>query len=245
MLPPAGNCQRVQAVVMVVRNHPNLRDPRQIKRRAHLAPVYIECLRYQAVKARLERNGRKMFPALLLARGRGPVRVKTETSFTTKDPWNQNRSTPFTLEVYWQPIRGMVPKPDKKKPFLYGIRSNTDGVERLLPDSLCELWLQNRVAVETLPRLLQQMEPTLKKSDYNPMLRDWTVTFLVYFVAVMIGLAALMPILMATLTAEFSLFRGIVYALAICAFGWFLVDFRFVRERRRRRRQMQWAMAQM
>ena len=88
-----------------------------------------------------------MFPALLIARSLVPVRVKTETSFAADDPWNGNRRTSYTVEAYLKLFKGS--KPPKTKPFgaiyMYGIRSDIDGVERMLPDSLSELWRTQRL----------------------------------------------------------------------------------------------------
>ena len=61
---------------------------------------------------------------------------------------------------------------------MFGIRSEIDGEERLLPESLSELWLTKRIPAESLPRLLCLMQPSLKKNDYRPILHNHTYLWL-------------------------------------------------------------------
>jgi len=72
------------------------------------------------------------------------TRVKTERSFTAEDPWNQNRPTVFTIEAYLMAAKGTMPRrrPSKRTlfPYFLGIRSEMDGVEHMLPESLAYLW---------------------------------------------------------------------------------------------------------
>jgi len=177
-----------------------------------------------------------------------PVRVKTETSFTADDPWNGNRRTSYTVETYMKLVKGS--KPPKTKPlgyvygYMYGIRSDIDGVERMLPDSLSELWRTQRVPPEALPRMLKQMQPTLKKGDYRPVLRNKVLSVGIWIVIVLLTLVALLPFVMSiTAPAEFPLSWAVLLALAIGGFGWLYVYLLFFRAKGRRTRQMEWILA--
>lgn len=131
-----------------------------------------------------------MFP-VLIAMSLKPARVKTEGSFTAEDPWNQNRRTSFTIEAYIMAPRGSTPKAGTKTllgQYFYGIRSEVDGVERMLPESLAYLWRNNRVPPEALPRLFKEMEPMLRKTDFRLQFLTKTHTVLQYVIT---GLFAL------------------------------------------------------
>jgi hypothetical protein len=187
-----------------------------------------------------------MFPALLIARSLVPVRVKTETSFTADDPWNGNHRTSYTVEAYLKLFKGS--KPPKTKPlgaiYLYGIRSNIDGVERMLPDSLSELWRTQRVRTEALPRMLNQMEPALKKGDYRPVLGNKALSVIIRIVIILFGLLALLPFVISiTAPAEFPLLWAVWAALAIAGFAWLYTYLLFFRAKGRRARQMEWILA--
>ena len=175
-----------------------------------------------------------------------PVRVKTETSFIADDPWNGNRRTSYTVEAYLSVFKGS--KPPKPKPlgalYMYGIRSDIDGVERMLPDSLSELWRTQRVPPEALPRMLKQMQPTLKKGDYRPMLGNKAQPVIMWVVIVLWAFLALVPFVISiTDPAEFPLSLAVLLALAIGGFGWLYVYLLFFRAKGRRTRQMEWILA--
>ncbi len=80
-------------------------------------------------------------------------RIKTQASFTAEDPWNQNRQAPFTIEDYVYVAKGITVRPDVKPSgdYVRSIRSDADGVERILPDSLSELWRAQRVPAKRFP----------------------------------------------------------------------------------------------
>jgi hypothetical protein len=133
-----------------------------------------------------------------------PARVRTEASFTAEDPWNQNRRTAFTVEAYLLVIRG-TPPPVGAKPlsgYLYGIRSELDGGEHMLPEALSELWRTNRIAAETLPRLLKLMQPKLKAWDYRPILHNKVLNIVQYVVSILFLLISLFPFGIAVFTGE-------------------------------------------
>jgi hypothetical protein len=100
--------------------------------------------------------------------------VRTEGRFVAPDPWNGGRSTEWSIEGYlhvpdhWQ---GLPASAMKKKSASYAIRSEIDGVERFLPDSLGHLVRTSAVPPAALPELLRELEPECKEVDYKPMLR--------------------------------------------------------------------------
>jgi hypothetical protein len=111
------------------------------------------------------------------------AKVKSEARFTAVDPWNQGRSSVFTVEDYLPVLRSRDAPvlPESAKPrttdFNRAIRSDADGITRFLPDSLAELWLTGQVSSEDLPHLLKQIEPILNRSDCEVVLRSRLTTF--------------------------------------------------------------------
>jgi hypothetical protein len=108
-----------------------------------------------------------------------PQRVRTAASFHAPDPWNAQRPTTFTIEVYkLVPRGGRAPHARPSPTDLYGIRSEIDGVERMLPEALSELWSTRRITPESLPRLLAELSPNMRKGDIQPLLHTkrhiWT-----------------------------------------------------------------------
>src|SRR5258708_34933299 len=104
------------------------------------------------------------------------TRLRIEARFTANDPWNENRSTPFLLEAYMPAPKGTAPPARHNNSCRYGIRPDRGADDRILgvseegrmlPESLVRLWRAGRIPAEALPRLLHQMEPTLKGSDRN------------------------------------------------------------------------------
>lgn len=103
-----------------------------------------------------------------------PMRVRTAVRFSAGDPWNADRATEWSVEGYlWVPKhwQGLPKSRLNDPPMSYGLRSEIDGVERMLPDSLGHLVRTSAVAPEALPRLLAEITPEIKKADYKPMLR--------------------------------------------------------------------------
>jgi len=187
-----------------------------------------------------------MFPALLLYRSLVPVRVKTEATFTAEDPWNQNRRTLFTVEAYVKTFKGATPRPGFKSPlamYLYGIRSEVDGVERMLPASLSELWRSNRVPVEALPKLLKEIEPTLKKADYRPAVGKKRLAVAAGLLWIALGFLTLFPLLIALTTDDFPLLSAIPFTLVIGAFSWLYLYLMIYRAKWRRMHQQKWILA--
>lgn len=123
-----------------------------------------------------------------------PLRVRTVGGFRAPDPWNAGQVTDFNLEAY-----KMVPKGARRPQGvwggkeLYGIRSEIDGAERMLPDSLGVLCIEGRLSKEALPRLLFEMAPTLRKRDFHPL---WT-TKIHYVIGAVFGLMAAACVAMA------------------------------------------------
>jgi hypothetical protein len=176
-----------------------------------------------------------------------PFRVKTEASFTTEDPWNQNRRTRFTVDAYVMMRKGATPTPGAKPlaGYRYGLRTGEQDVQYMLPDSLSALWRANRVPTEALPRLLKQIKPTLIKADYAPMLEHPAVySVLCWITGCLLGLFTLAPIAIWLLTGDFSQSSAVIFALATAAFSVLFLYFLFYRGKRRRNQQMQWILTQ-
>ena len=176
-----------------------------------------------------------------------PVRVKTEGSFTAEDPWNENRRTSFNVEAYLLVPRGTRVAPGTKAlaGYLYGIRSELDGCDHMMPESLVELWRTGRIPAETLPKLLQRMEPTLKKADYRPILRNTLLKITQYiFVGLMALLALFLVGVVLAFPGEVPLVAVLVMLTLIGSVGWGAHYLIFQRPKGRRMRQMEWALAQ-
>lgn len=102
-----------------------------------------------------------------------PRRLRTEARFQAPDPVYGNQATEFSIESYIY-----VPEhADERSPLwragnypVFALRSEIDGGERFLPDSLSHLWRNGQAPPEALPGLLQEIAPRLRKSDYMPML---------------------------------------------------------------------------
>jgi len=98
-------------------------------------------------------------------------RVRTEARFRGADPWNGNIPADLSIEAYCY-----VPEHRKEIPCpwsdaaVYALRSGVDGAERFLPDALSHLWKTGKVAAESLPGLLREMEPELVQTDVQPVL---------------------------------------------------------------------------
>lgn len=111
-----------------------------------------------------------------------PKRVRTINRFSAPNPWNNGQPEEWSTEAYLMvnadyAERFVAPvDPDSRKTkWLYGaerlgIRSESDGRYHMLPESLAELWKTQRVPVEALPRLLREIEPQLRRTDFNPIL---------------------------------------------------------------------------
>jgi hypothetical protein len=175
-----------------------------------------------------------------------PARLRTVGSFTAEDPWNQNRRSSFTLEAYMLAPKGFTPKADTKIfggiP-LYGIRSEVDGVERMLPESLTYLCRNNRVPAEKLPWLLKEMGPMLRKTDFRLQFLTKAMTVMQYVLSGLFGLLLLALLAAAVLSPSASdgMVIGIFVAvLGLLCFG--VLYLMFFRPRARRRRQMNWAL---
>jgi len=174
-------------------------------------------------------------------------RVKTEVSFTAEDPWNQNRRATFTLDDYVLGPRGMTPGPNVKPAvdYLRGIRSSLDSAERMLPESLSELWRTKRVPAEALPALLKELEPTLKESDFKLVLHNKAMHIMLALAWMLVAFSCTAPFLnLYTFEFEPSSY-SLPIALGVAAISLPYMYFVFYRGRRRRTRQMKSALARL
>lgn len=103
-------------------------------------------------------------------------RIRTAESFEALDPWNEGRPASFRLEVYKMfPEHVTDPRDFRDGTMytwgakaLYGIRSEIDGVERMLPTFLGDAWTAGKVPSSWLPELLFRSAPGLKAADFRP-----------------------------------------------------------------------------
>jgi hypothetical protein len=169
--------------------------------------------------------------------------VRSAGGFVALDPWNDNRRTDFTIEAYKMLPPDSPPVRSVKDSWLsghaiFGIKSEIDGKERMLPASLVELWRTSRIPAEALPRLLWQMQSWLKKNDYVPP-QAFKIQLWIMVLASLISFS-LTPIIYSV--SDFDpiydgLFMLILVLMAVLGFCIVL------RRRARYRRQMDWALA--
>jgi hypothetical protein len=120
--------------------------------------------------------------------------LKAEASFVADDPWNANRRDTFALDYYVWVTPGTIVRPNSKPAGAYrhGIRAKLSGVAHDLPDSLYFAWRARRINAESLPRLLHELQPTLKKGtrgDYGIGLSNKTFTAAVWIMALWMAAA--------------------------------------------------------
>jgi hypothetical protein len=121
-------------------------------------------------------------------------RLKAEASFVADDPWNANHQATFSLDQYVYTTMGVTVRPNSRPPGIYrhGIRSEPGGVAQDLPDALYFAWRAGRIKPEALPRLLHELQPTLKRGkwgDYGIELSDRAFTVVVWIAVVWLVLA--------------------------------------------------------
>lgn len=185
-----------------------------------------------------------MFPLVLTLRSLARFHLRTETSFTTEDPWNRNRQVTFTVEVYVKTFKWANPSQSTSShwTYLYGICSELDGIERMLPAILCDLWRSKRIPVEVLPRLLKDMEPTLKKCDYRPAVGRKTLIALCWLMWAIWALVVLSPLALYS-DGNISPGAAVLSSMIIAGSAWMYMYLLFYRVRWRRTRQTQWILA--
>jgi hypothetical protein len=123
--------------------------------------------------------------------------------------------------------------------FKRALRSEIDGVERWLPDSLSELWRCKRVSAEALPQLLKEAEPTLKRGDYVVVLRNKARWLLVAINSlILLGFMTFMTV--GFVSEEGEMLPKIGGVLLVAAISWLILYFAYYRTWFRRKRQMKW-----
>jgi hypothetical protein len=179
-----------------------------------------------------------------------PRRFRTEARFRGEDPWNGGAAAEFSIETYYYVpphVREVsCPRRWANDP-LYALRSELDGVERFLPDALSHLWTTGRVGAEALPRLLREMEPEIAETDYQPMLGAPTgqrmTAILGAVLLAAVGLFATWPHVRpgAGVAAVLATFCAFVVVGGLLGALFALPS--YLGQRRRRRRQMGWALS--
>jgi hypothetical protein len=110
-------------------------------------------------------------PVVVISLKLEPRRLRTLETFTADDPATGG-SAQWDLDLH-----KMVPKgaPALREGAVWGkdvlaVRSRADGIDRFLPEALHELWKRQRVPSPALPRLLAEIEPSLRSGDFAPLL---------------------------------------------------------------------------
>jgi hypothetical protein len=126
-----------------------------------------------------------------------PRRLETVTTFQAADPWNGGAAADFELDRYKMMPAGarVVRAGSVWGNDVYGIRSRLDGVDRILPEALSELYQTRRVEPEQLPRLYAALQPTLRTNDFQPLLH---VQIHKYVAAAFVVLALVLALLAIT-----------------------------------------------
>lgn len=177
-----------------------------------------------------------------------PRRIRTEARFQAADPWNGNAPAEISIETYYHVPAHVreIPSPCRWdcNP-LYALRSEIDGVERFLPDALSHLWIAGKMPAEALPGLLREMEPDLAKADFRPLMeatteRRWTAVLLAVLLAA-VGLLMTWPRGNEPEVSWLAVLCGGVMMAG--ALGAFAALPRYFARRRRRRRQIGWALS--
>ena len=100
-----------------------------------------------------------------------PVRLRTLGQFTAGDPWNGDCPTQFSIEEYvMMPLGSQQASEDTMFKHRVGIRSESDGSQWMLPESLFELWRRGQVPAERIPVLAQAVSPRVICEDLELML---------------------------------------------------------------------------
>jgi len=110
-----------------------------------------------------------------------PRRLRTVDSFEAADPWNGGAPAAFDLDLHRMVPKGAGEGVEWGKE-VHALRSKLDGVDRFLPESLTELWKTGRAPAGALPRLLAEIQPSLRSGDFVPLLHlrahRWMAAFL-------------------------------------------------------------------
>jgi hypothetical protein len=171
------------------------------------------------------------------------IRLRTLGHFAAIDPWLGNRPTEFSVEEYVMMPAGSVQAIDS---VLYahriGIRSEIDGSERLIPESLYELWKRGQVPGARVPILAQAIAPRVLKEDLNLILdKSAAKSLLTVVIAVFVLISAILGFSMRGTSLTFPIALGIGAAVAAIV-G--LVYFVAIQSGRgRRKEQMKWLLS--
>ena len=168
------------------------------------------------------------------------VRLRTLGRFSAGDPWQGQRPTEFSIEEYVMMPQGATTAVNSQYCHRAGLRSETDGAQYMMPESLLELWRRGQIPAERLPVLTQTITPRLTQEDFNLVLhQDLVKSVLVPLAAVfavVVGIGLFVPIEGHTMSAPAAIATGFGFAVLIGAIQW------IVRQsgRTRRAEQMQW-----
>ena len=171
-------------------------------------------------------------------------RLRTLGRFTAGDPWNGNRPTEFSIEEYVMMPAGSAQALDTSQ-FVHriGLRSETDGSQHMLPESLVELWRRGQVAPERIPALAQAIEPRIVKDDLNLILHQNSTKTIVLPLAAVFAVTVLVGVFVPMegehLSIPVAIAMGVGFTALIGAILWVARQ----SGRSRRAEQMKWMLA--
>ena len=186
----------------------------------------------------------------MFARGKlVPRRARTEARFRAADPWNGEAPAELSIEAYYyvpEHVREATAPWRWCDTPLYALRSEAGGGERFLPEALSRLWREGRVPAEALPGLLREMEPELEEEDFQPLAEVRTERWLVALATVVV-----LGIVVLLLTWPAGNQPGLSLTALVCGgivagggfLGAILLLPSYLAGRRRRGRQMAWALS--
>jgi hypothetical protein len=179
-----------------------------------------------------------------------PRRVRTLATFEAPDPWHGGAPARFAIDLYRILPKGSAASPENSLwsgKEVCGIRSEEDGgQEHMLPEALTELWRTDRVPAHLLPRLLAGIQPTLRRTDFAPLLRMRVHRPLAAVLAALAMVCLALAIATGLGAAAAPVISRVLAALALlAAAGAGAVYLMIAARQARRRKQMAWLLARM
>ncbi len=170
--------------------------------------------------------------------------LRTLGRFSANDPWNANQPTNFLIEEYvMMPQSSQQAVDSSQFAHRVGLRSELNGSQQMLPESVVELWRRGQIPAERIPILAQAIASRIVKEDYNLILhQDLTKTVVIPLIAVfvvMVAVGLFVPIEGHTMSAPVATGVGVGFSLFVGAIMWVARQ----SGRRRRTEQMRWLLS--
>ena len=173
------------------------------------------------------------------------MRLRTVGRFTAaRSLARQPLLTEFSLEEYVMMPAGSQQAVDSGMfGHRIGLRSEVDGSERMIPESLYELWKRGQVPADRIPVLAQAIAPRVLAEDFNLILsqstqRSMLIALLTTFVIVT-AVAAFASVDGERMSFPLALLVGAAFSVFVGAIFWIVLQ----TGRGRRRQQMEWLLS--